>query len=84
MPPIKRRNLQVGRRQLTKRISYFFNESSAEVTRSLDTSCVDDLHDSSEILNVTEELHGDSFVLDFDQEESHLANDDGYRTGVSK
>jgi len=73
MPPIKCRKLQVGRRQLTKRISYFFNESSAEVTRSLDTSCVDDLHDSSEILNVTEELRGeieifhtDSLVLDCD------------------
>ena len=73
MPPIKRQKFEVGRRQLNNRISYFFNESSAEETRSLDTSCADDLYDSSEILNVTEELreeieifHTDSLVLDCD------------------
>ena len=81
MPSIKRRKSQVGHRQLTNRIRYF-NESSAEEARSLDTSCADDLYDSSEILNVTKELHGeieifhaDSFILYCDQEESHLDND---------
>ena len=53
MPPIKRQKFEVGRRQLNNRISYFFNESSAEETRSLNTSCADDLYDLSEILNVT-------------------------------
>ena len=91
MPQIRRRKFRVGRRQLTNRISYFFNESSVEETRSLDTSFADHLYDSSDILTVTDELDGeieifptDSFVLDCDQEESHLDNDDGYRTGVLK
>ena len=91
MPQIRRRKFRVGRRQLTNRISYFFNESSVEETRSLDTSFADHLYDSSDILTVTDELDGeieifptDSFVLDCDREESHLDNDDGYRTGVLK
>jgi hypothetical protein len=82
MSPVRRRKFKIWRRQLTNRISYVFKESTAEETRSLDTFCAHNLYDSSEILNVTEELHGeieifhtDSIVLDCNQEESHLDND---------
>jgi len=68
--PIKRQIFQVGRLQLTNPISYLFNESLTEETRSLNTSCADDLYGLSEILNVTEELRGEIEIFHTDSLDS--------------
>ena len=50
MPPIKPRKFQVSRRQLNKRVNYFFRESPAEDVIPLDTIiCVSQPDEPAEV-----------------------------------
>ena len=84
MPPIKPRKFQVSRRQLNKRVNYFFTESPAEEMIPLDTLiCVSQPDEPAEVFQNDIDASYCSNHLNCREENSNL-DDAGYRTGITK
>jgi hypothetical protein len=84
MPPMKPRKFQVSRRQLNKRVRYFFRGSPAEDVRPLETViCVSQPDEPVRVFQSDVDASYCSNPSNCHEESSNL-DDPGYRTGITK
>jgi hypothetical protein len=84
MPPIKPRKFQVSRRQLNKRVNYFFRESPTEDVRPSDTiSCVSQPEEPAGAFQNDVNASYCSCQVNCREGNSNV-DDAGYRTGITK